>query len=146
MPNKYETLFIQSFGCKGRYSQFSRTTKSDVLAFCFNNEILSSSCKIDDWLENSPDPEFWGFYIIYKKTDTTICLEGDEDLFNNGNALELVCLPIQEFKTLVTRWRQLVKEYPPAITLDWKNSHPTLTPWYNVDLSEYYGESSEDKK
>ncbi len=144
---EYDALFIQASKAKDDYILDMNTHQGAILAFYLDHDGTSYSKEnLDLWLEQGEDgDEFFGFYMSYIKQGENVCLYGDDSIFETSPEIP-VCLPIKELKTLVIRWQELIEEYPPAITLHWEGEHPILTPWYNVDLSEYYGESPEEKK
>ncbi len=132
----HDALFHKSPETHKSYWMSWKPNKGGVLAFYLYHDGTSYSKEnLDLWLEQGKDgDEFFGFYMSYIKKGESVCLYGDDSIFEDYSEIP-VCLPIKELKELVARWQELVKEYPPAITLHWEGEHPILTPWYNVDLS-----------
>lgn len=128
----YDAIFIRSLSCPSTYDVFGCSDWGLVLSFFLDDYSSGLAKEIDNLINRSKQSVYThGIEISYE--NGMIKMEADEDYFDQKFS-ESVFISIQDLEVIVSRWKELLKEHPPVITLHKVDGKITLTPRYDIIL------------
>jgi hypothetical protein len=129
----YDAVFVQHPFVKELYNSSFKYNWGGILSHFLDDTLDSRLYDFKDWLADDKQQELYVVGLELLKKGDMIEMYADESTLGEGFE-EHLTISRQELQEVAVRWRELLKEHPPVITLHKVDGKITLTPRYDIIL------------